>query len=159
MPPKAFELKIPSADKQAHSIEGRLCGIPKSPAMAYDTNLLSNDISSLKFPNLVLEQDIDFPRRDTRSLDLQFHLMFTTLDLNTSFSDIAEMYRQFWIIDKIFKKMNPLPAQGLQEKSERGATVSILNAHIFLAFLMEALMESCPRHTPWGYAANEPNRE
>jgi hypothetical protein len=82
--------------------------------------------------------------------------VFTTLPGNIPAPAVMELYRGRWQIELAFKRLKSLVQLGHLKKTDERASRAWLQGKLLVAFILDALLETTERISPWGYrAANE----
>ena len=77
--------------------------------------------------------------------------VFTTLGEDVSTQAVMELYRGRWQIELAFKRLKSLVQLGHLKKHDPIAARAWLQGKLLVAFLLDALLESAERISPWGY--------
>ena len=122
-------------------IAGRLCAVKKSAAAA------------LKARQRVLRESqrggVQVRQETLEAADYVF--VFTTLDKAIAAQTVMEMYRGRWQIELAFKRLKSLVQLGHLKKHDAIAARAWLQGKLLVAFLLDALLETAERISPWGY--------
>lgn len=77
--------------------------------------------------------------------------VFTSLPDSVPAATILELYRGRWQIELVFKRLKSLVQLGHLKKHDEQAARAWLQGKLLVAFLIDALLESAERFSPWGY--------
>lgn len=83
--------------------------------------------------------------------------VFTTLPDAVPASAVMELYRGRWQIELAFKRLKSLVQLGHLKKTDERASRAWLQGKLLVAFILDALLETTERISPWGYC--RPNAE
>ena len=129
------------ADKRL--IPGRLCAIKKSVAAAQKARQRAQRESQRNGAQL---------RPETlEAADYVF--VFTTLPQALSADSVMELYRGRWQIELAFKRLKSLVQLGHLKKHDSQASRAWLQGKLLVALLLDALLQTAERISPWGYQA------
>jgi hypothetical protein len=78
--------------------------------------------------------------------------VFTTLSQDCPASTVMELYRGRWQIELAFKRLKSLVQLGHLKKHDATAARAWLQGKLLVAFLLDALLVTAERISPWGYA-------
>jgi IS4 transposase len=78
--------------------------------------------------------------------------VFTTLTETYLASVVMELYRARWQIELAFKRLKSLVQLGHLKKHDQIASRAWLQGKLLVAFLVDALLVTAERISPWGYA-------
>ena len=81
----------------------------------------------------------------------EYVFVFTTLDKTVELQTVLELYRGRWQIELIFKRLKSLVQLGHLKKHDAVAARAWLQGKLLAAFLLDALLETAERLSPWGY--------
>ena len=127
------------ADKQL--IAGRLCAIKKGTAAALKARQRVQRESQRGGTQL---------RPETlEAADYVF--VFTTLPKSISAHALMELYRGRWQIELVFKRLKSLVQLGHLKKHDAEASRAWLQGKLLVALLIDALLQTAERVSPWGY--------
>jgi len=131
------------ADKRL--IRGRLCAIKKSVAAAQKARQRAQRESQRNGAQV---------RPETlEAADYVF--VFTTLPQALSADTVMELYRGRWQIELAFKRLKSLVQLGHLKKHDSQASRAWLQGKLLVALLLDALLQTAERISPWGYHACE----
>ena len=126
-------------------IPGRLCAIKKSVAAAHKARQRVQRESQRNGTQV---------RSDTlEAADYVF--VFTTLPPSLSAHTVMELYRGRWQIELAFKRLKSLVQLGHLKKHDHQASRAWLQGKLLVALLLDALLQTAERISPWGYHACE----
>ena len=126
-------------------IPGRLCAIKKSVAAAQKARQRAQRESQRNGAQL---------RPETlEAADYVF--VFTTLPQALSADTVMELYRGRWQIELAFKRLKSLVQLGHLKKHDSQASRAWLQGKLLVALLIDALLQTAERISPWGYYACE----
>jgi hypothetical protein len=77
--------------------------------------------------------------------------VFTTLPDTIPAPAVMELYRGRWQIELAFKRLKSLVQLGHLKKTDARAARAWLQGKLLVAFLLDALLETTERISPWGY--------
>lgn len=77
--------------------------------------------------------------------------VFTTLTDEIAPQAVMELYRGRWQIELAFKRLKTLVRLGHLKKHDPLAACAWLQGKLPVAFLLDALLETAERISPWGY--------
>jgi hypothetical protein len=78
--------------------------------------------------------------------------VFTTLKAEHRARAVMELYRARWQIELAFKRLKSLVQLGHLKKHDEVAARAWLQGKLLVAFLVDALLVTAERISPWGYA-------
>ena len=78
-------------------------------------------------------------------------LVLSTLKPRISAQVILNLYRGRWQIELAFKRLKSLIGVGHLKKIDPGGAASWLQGKLMVAFLIETMLETAERISPWGY--------
>lgn len=78
-------------------------------------------------------------------------LLYTTLPAAFPVAEIMELYRARWQIELAFKRLKSLVALGHLKKHDSDAARAWLQGKLLAALLIDALLVTSERFSPWGY--------
>lgn len=125
-----------------HWIAGRLCAIKKSAAAAQKARARVTRESQRNGTQLQPET--------LEAADYVF--VFTTLTAECPAGAVMELYRARWQIELAFKRLKSLVQLGHLKKHDEMAARAWLQGKLLVAFLVDALLVTAERISPWGYA-------
>ena len=126
-------------------IPGRLCALKKSVAAAQKARQRAQRESQRNGAQL---------RPETlEAADYVF--VFTTLPQALSADTVMELYRGRWQIELAFKRLKSLVQLGHLKKHDSQASRAWLQGKLLVALLIDALLQTAERISPWGYYAGE----
>ena len=82
--------------------------------------------------------------------------VFTTLPNTVTPQTVMELYRGRWQIELAFKRLKSLVQLGHLKKHDALAARAWLQGKLLVAFLLDALLETAERISPWGYRWEDP---
>lgn len=124
-------------------IDGRLCAIRKSDEAAKKARERVRRESQRGGTTL---------RAETLAA-ADYVLLFTTLPAAFPAAQIMELYRARWQIELAFKRLKSLVALGHLKKHDAAAARAWLQGKLLAALLIDALLATRERFSPWGYCA------
>ena len=77
--------------------------------------------------------------------------VFTTLPDTVPAQAVMELYRGRWQIELAFKRLKSLVQLGHLKKTDERAARAWLQGKLLVAFILDALLETTERISPWGY--------
>lgn len=78
--------------------------------------------------------------------------VFTTLPQKALCpTNVLEMYRGWWQIELVFKRLKSILALGHLRKTDPQAGLAWIEGKLFVAFLVESLIRYAETFFPWGY--------
>ena len=122
-------------------IAGRLCAVKKSAAAAHKARqrvLRESQRGGVQVRQETLEA-------------AEYVFVFTTLDKAVDVQTVLELYRGRWQIELAFKRLKSLVQLGHLKKHDAVAARAWLQGKLLVAFLLDALLETAERISPWGY--------
>lgn len=122
-------------------IAGRLCAVKKSAAAAHKARqrvLRESQRGGVQVRQETLEA-------------AEYVFVFTTLDKAVDVQTVLELYRGRWQIELAFKRLKSLVQLGHLKKHDALAARAWLQGKLLVAFLLDALLETAERISPWGY--------
>ena len=122
-------------------IAGRLCAVKKSAAAAHKARqrvLRESQRGGVQVRQETLEA-------------AEYVFVFTTLDKAVDVQTVLELYRGRWQIELAFKRLKSLVQLGHLKKHDAMAARAWLQGKLLVAFLLDALLETAERISPWGY--------
>ena len=126
-------------DKQF--LSGRLCGIKKSEIAAEKARQRATRESQRGGTQI---------RPETLEA-AGYVFVFTTLDTQYAASTVMELYRGRWQIELAFKRLKSLVQLGHLKKHDETAARAWLQGKLLVALLIDVLLLSAERFSPWGY--------
>lgn len=125
-----------------HWIAGRLCAIKKGAAAAQKARA-----------RVMRESQRNGTQLQPDTLEAaDYVFVFTTLTTACPASVIMELYRARWQIELAFKRLKSLVQLGHLKKHDETAARAWLQGKLLVAFLVDALLVTAERISPWGYA-------
>ena len=126
-------------DKQL--IAGRLCAVKKSAAAAQKA-----------VQRVLRESQRGGVQTRPETLEAAHYVfVFTTLPEAVAAQTVMELYRGRWQIELAFKRLKSLVQLGHLKKHDAQAARAWLQGKLLVAFLLDALLETAERISPWGY--------
>ena len=123
-------------------IEGRLCAIKKGVAAAQKARA-----------RVMRESQRNGTQMQPETLEAaDYVFVFTTLAAACSACSVMELYRARWQIELAFKRLKSLVQLGHLKKHDEIAARAWLQGKLLVAFLVDALLVTAERISPWGYA-------
>lgn len=122
-------------------INGRLCAVKKSEAAAYKARLRVQRESQRSGSTI---------RPETLEA-ASYVFVFSTLPDTIPAHTVMELYRGRWQIELAFKRLKSLVQLGHLKKIDAQAARSWLQGKLLVAFMLDALLETTERISPWGY--------
>ena len=104
-----------------------------------------------------IQREATKKRRDVRPETLEaaaYVIVLTTL-MQPSAPDIMEFYRRRWQIELSFKRLKSLLQLGHLKKTDKEGAKAWLQGKLLVACLIESLILTAERFSPWGYASND----
>ena len=127
------------ADKRL--LAGRLCAVKKSVAAAQRAR-----------QRVLRESQRGGHRVRPETLEAaEYVFVFTTLAEEVAAPVVMELYRGRWQIELAFKRLKSLVQLGHLKKHDPLAACAWLQGKLLVAFLLDALLETAERISPWGY--------
>jgi hypothetical protein len=120
---------------------GRLCAVKKSAAAAHRARQRALRES---------QRGGHQARADTLEA-AEYVFVFTTLASDIPAAAVMELYRGRWQIELAFKRLKSLVQLGHLKKHDALAARAWLQGKLLVAFLLDALLETAERISPWGY--------
>lgn len=122
-------------------IAGRLCAIKKGVAAAQKARA-----------RVVRESQRNGTQLQPETLEAaDYVFVFTTLGAECDANTIMELYRARWQIELAFKRLKSLVQLGHLKKHDEMAAKAWLQGKLLVAFLVDALLVTAERISPWGY--------
>jgi hypothetical protein len=124
-----------------HLIAGRLCAIRKS------------EVAAQKGRQRV-QRESQRSGSQIRPETLEaagYVFVFTTLLDTIPAQAVMELYRGRWQIELAFKRLKSLVQLGHLKKTDERASRAWLQGKLLVAFILDALLETTERISPWGY--------
>lgn len=81
----------------------------------------------------------------------QYVFVFTTLGTEVDAANVLELYRGRWQIELAFKRLKSLVQLGHLKKNDAQASRAWLQGKLLVALLLDALLQTAQRISPWGY--------
>lgn len=123
-------------------IAGRLCAIKKGAAAAQKSRA-----------RVMRESQRNGTQSQPETLEAaDYVFVFTTLAASLSACAVMELYRARWQIELAFKRLKSLVQLGHLKKHDEMAARAWLQGKLLVAFLVDALLVTAERISPWGYA-------
>jgi hypothetical protein len=123
-------------------IAGRLCAIKKGAAAAQKARA-----------RVMRESRRNGTQVQPETLEAaDYVFVFTTLTETYLASVVMELYRARWQIELAFKRLKSLVQLGHLKKHDQIASRAWLQGKLLVAFLVDALLVTAERISPWGYA-------
>jgi hypothetical protein len=127
------------ADKRL--VAGRLCAVKKSAAAAHKAR-----------QRVLRESQRGGHQARVETLEAaDYVFVFTTLADQIAPQAVMELYRGRWQIELAFKRLKSLVQLGHLKKHDPLAACAWLQGKLLVAFLLDALLETAERISPWGY--------
>ena len=104
-----------------------------------------------------IQREATKKRRAVRPETLEaaaYVIVLTTL-MQPSAPDIMEFYRRRWQIELSFKRLKSLLQLGHLKKTDKEGAKAWLQGKLLVACLIESLILTAERFSPWGYASND----
>jgi hypothetical protein len=131
------------ADKRL--IAGRLCAVKKGQAAAQKAR-----------QRVLRESQRNGTQVRPETLEAADYVFaFTTLPPALSAKTVMELYRGRWQIELAFKRLKSLVQLGHLKKHDSQASRAWLQGKLLVALLLDALLQTAERISPWGYHAGE----
>jgi hypothetical protein len=122
-------------------IAGRLCAVKKSAAAAQRAR-----------QRVLRESQRGGHQVRAETLEAaEYVFVFTTLAAAVPAPAVLELYRGRWQIELAFKRLKSLVQLGHLKKHDALAACAWLQGKLLVAFLLDALLETAERISPWGY--------
>jgi hypothetical protein len=122
-------------------IAGRLCAVKKSAAAAHKAR-----------QRVLRESQRGGHQARPETLEAaEYVFVFTTLTDAVTPQAVMELYRGRWQIELAFKRLKSLVQLGHLKKHDPLAARAWLQGKLLVAFLLDALLETAERISPWGY--------
>ena len=123
-------------------IAGRLCAIKKGAAAAQKARA-----------RVMRESQRSGSQMQPETLEAAGYVfVFTTLCAECGACTVMELYRARWQIELAFKRLKSLVQLGHLKKHDEMAARAWLQGKLLVAFLVDALLVTAERISPWGYA-------
>lgn len=123
-------------------VAGRLCAIKKGAAAAQKARA-----------RVMRESRRNGTQMQPETLEAaDYVFVFTTLASECSAPAVMELYRARWQIELAFKRLKSLVQLGHLKKHDEMAARAWLQGKLLVAFLVDALLVTAERISPWGYA-------
>jgi len=123
-------------------IRGRVCAIKKSRQIA-EKAIKAALAKSKKHDADIMPETLEAAK---------YIMVFTTVESRVlSPSKVLEMYRGRWQIEIIFKRLKSIMALGHLRKADQTSSESWIHGKLFVALLVEALIQKGESFFPWGY--------
>lgn len=123
-------------------IAGRLCAIKKGAAAAQKARA-----------RVMRESQRNGTQLQPETLEAaDYVFIFTTLTEECPAGAVMELYRARWQIELAFKRLKSLVQLGHLKKHDEMAARAWLQGKLLVAFLVDALLVTAERVSPWGYA-------
>jgi hypothetical protein len=129
------------------AIDVRICAYKKTAAQTQ---------ASIK----AIELDARKKKRTVRAATLEaagYVIVLTTL-VEPSAAAIMEFYRRRWQVELAFKRLKSLLQLGHLKKFDKDGARAWLQGKLLVACLIEKLVLTAERFSPWGYAAMQDNQ-
>ena len=147
--PRLRKLTIGAADSwpavvsdEKGSFPVRVCAYKKSLAQALKSK---RDI----------EQEAGRKSRQVKpgTLEMAGYVLVVTTLVETPAAEVLELYRRRWQIELAFKRLKSLLGLGHLKKTDNSAARAWLQGKVLVACLIEKLILTAERFSPWGYEA------
>ena len=126
-------------------IAGRLCAVKKSAAAAQKAR-----------QRVLRESQRGGTQVRPETLEAaDYVFVFTTLSEAVSAQTVMELYRGRWQIELAFKRLKSLVQLGHLKKHDPLAARAWLQGKLLVAFVLDALLETAERISPWGYRCGQ----
>lgn len=129
--------------------------------VSHDKKLIAGRLCAVKKGVVAAKKAADRVRRESQrngcvlrpeTLEAaQYVFVFTTLDKSVDLQTVLALYRGRWQIELIFKRLKSLVQLGHLKKHDPVAARAWLQGKLLAAFLLDALLETAERISPWGY--------
>ena len=127
------------ADKRL--IQGRVCAIKKGAAAAQKARA-----------RVLRESQRNGTQIQAQTLEAaDYVFVFTTLPESFGAQAVMELYRGRWQIELAFKRLKSLVQLGHLKKHDNQASRAWLQGKLLVALLLDALLQTAERISPWGY--------
>jgi hypothetical protein len=128
-----------------HLIPGRLCAIKKGLAAAQKAR-----------QRVLRESQRNGAQVRPETLEAaDYVFVFTSLPALIDAKTVMELYRGRWQIELAFKRLKSLVQLGHLKKHDSQASRAWLQGKLLVALLLDALLQTAERISPWGYHARE----
>lgn len=127
----------------------------------HDKQFLAGRLCGLKKSEIAAEKARQRVRRESQRGGTQIQpetleaagyvFVFTTLDTPYPPSTVMELYRGRWQIELAFKRLKSLVQLGHLKKHDETAARAWLQGKLLVALLIDVLLLSAERFSPWGY--------
>jgi Transposase DDE domain len=126
-------------------IAGRLCAIKKGQAAAQKAR-----------QRVLRESQRNGTQVRPETLEAaDYVFVFTTLPPALNAKTVMELYRGRWQIELAFKRLKSLVQLGHLKKHDSQASRAWLQGKLLVALLLDALLQTAERISPWGYYAGK----
>lgn len=122
-------------------VQGRLCAVKKSQMAAERARRKCWKENTKKGRT---------PKAETLEATV-YTWVFTTLDEQVPASQVLELYRGRWQVELVFKRLKSILGIGHLKKTDPEAARAWIHGKLLVAALIEALIASGERFSPWGY--------
>lgn len=129
--------------------------------VCHDKKLIAGRLCAVKKGVVAAQKAADRVRRESQrngcvlraeTLEAaEYVFVFTTLDKTVDLQTVLQLYRGRWQIELIFKRLKSLVQLGHLKKHDAMAARAWLQGKLLAAFLLDALLETAERISPWGY--------
>lgn len=136
---------ISFVDVEGTRIKGRVCAIRKSNT-AKEQAIQRAKNESQKKGHLVKQETLE---------SAGYIFIFTTLGKKYTATQILELYRARWQIELIFKRLKSILGLGHLRKEDLYGARAWINGKLFVAFLIESLVQCGESFFPWGFRIQE----
>jgi hypothetical protein len=82
----------------------------------------------------------------------EYFMVWTTVGKTVTPSQILNLYRQRWQIELVFKRMKSILGLGHLPKTDPLSAQAWLQGKIFVGLLIEQMLQTTKRISPWGYS-------
>jgi hypothetical protein len=128
----------------ADQIKCRICAVKKSPpAIKKSVKKLFREHSKKQRKGKV--------SKDLLESSQYFFVITTIPQSELSAKQVLELYRSRWQIELVFKRLKSIIGLGHLPKQDPTGARAWLHGKLFCAFLVEALICSAERFSPWGF--------
>jgi hypothetical protein len=129
--------------------------------VSHDKKLIAGRLCAVKKGVVAAKKAADRVRRESQrngcvlrpeTLEAaEYVFVFTTLGRDVDLQTVLALYRGRWQIELIFKRLKSLVQLGHLKKHDAVAARAWLQGKLLAAFLLDALLETAERISPWGY--------
>ncbi len=139
------DIEVESMTKDSPNLNMRLCALRKS-----------NEEAERSIKQAIREQKKKQRKVNPETIELhRYVILVTSLPAKIKASQIMELYRIRWQIEIAFKRLKSILGLGHLPKIDEESSRAWLHGKIFVALLVQAIVDEGSFFSPWGYPMRE----